>query len=105
MSNNLDNQTTATTTAEDQLFTEIRQILVNLPAGSYVVVYLPLEGPVTYSYKNNNLNVKGVFDGDYTKRTLKNLVNIVRRGVYSFAEVTSNGLYSYRFSIEEEKVV
>ena len=101
MSNNLDVQ--ATTSAENQLMVEIRQILIRLPTGTYIAVYLPLEGPISYSYKDGDTTVKGVFTGNYTPKTLKNLINQIKRRKYSFVRVIPNGLYSYRIFIPEEE--
>ena len=105
MSTSLDNQQTTNITKEMRLFDEIRHILIRLPHGKKadtpVVVYLPREGPVAYSFEGELTPIKGVFKGDYNSQTVKNVVNMVRRGEYSHVRVSPKGLYSYNFWLEE----
>lgn len=86
-------------TKELRLFDEIREILINLPEGTPITVFLPLEGPVTYSYMASGKLIRGIFEGDYTKQDVKTLVSHVKNGLYSFIYVKSKGLYSYNFTV------
>ena len=94
----LDGQTNIT--PESRLWDEIRSLLIHSSSPTAITVYLPNEGPLNYSYTKDGFLKKGVFKGEYTKRNLKNLVNIVNRGEYSFAKVSSKSLYSYSFWLE-----
>lgn len=95
----LDGQTNIT--AETRLFDEIRSILVenyHKYGKAAIVVYTPLEGPMAYTYEKEGFTTKGVFRGEYTKRNLKNLVNHLTRNSDDFVDVSTNSLYSYKFS-------
>lgn len=102
MSTSLDNQTNIT--AESKLFDEIRRILVSNYhdyGKASVIVYTPMEGPMAYTYEEEGFTVKDVFRGNYTKKTLKNLVNQLTREPDDFVGVSTKSLYSYSFFAKE----
>ena len=95
----LDNSQT-NITPERKLFSEIRDILVDnyhQYGKASIVVYIPLDGPTAYTYKKEGFTVKGVFKGDYTKRNIKNLVDLLTVESDDFVEVSVKGLHSFEF--------
>lgn len=99
----LDNSQT-NITPESRLFSEIRTILVDnyyQYGQASIVVYVPLEGPTAYTYKKEGFTVKGVFKGDYTKRNIKNLVDLLTRESDDFVEVSTKRPYSFVFSAKK----
>ncbi len=95
----LDNQTISNN--ESQLFNEIVSILTSVwrkYGKASLVAYIPFEGPMTFTYELEGHKIKGVFHGDYTKKTLRNLVNMLEKDESSSVKVTSRSHYSYQFS-------
>lgn len=99
----LDNSQT-NITPESKLFSEIRGILVDnyhKYGKASIVVYIPLDGPTAYTYKQEGFTVKGVFKGDYTKRNIKNLVDLLTSKSDNFVEVSAKRPYSFVFSAKK----